>query len=322
MCIVSCWAKVMVSESILVIKHGALGDIILATGHMKAIRDHHPTAHITCLTTKAYVNLLSACPFVDDVWCDDKPRLFPPRGWKKLKSLLRSKPFTWVYDLQTSSRSTSYWWLFGTPKPQWSGIALMGSHPQKGAYRHRLHATEQLNDQLRIAGITTQGKPEIQWLDASIDELNMPKTYALLVPGGAPHRPDKRWPAAHYVDIARHLLEHHITPVIIGTAAEEGVIASIMDAVPECHNLCARTSIAQLAALARKAQWAVGNDTGPMHIIAAAGGAFGGAVLTCIQPRKIFPQRPRCYLHTASCAFRTFSRHRVGCTSCQSWQGA
>lgn len=288
----------MASESILVIKHGALGDIILATGHMKAIREHHPDAYIICLTTKPYVSLLSSCPFFDEVWCDDKPRLFPPRGWKRLKSLLHSRVFTWVYDLQTSRRSTSYWWLFASPKPKWSGIARLGSHPQKGAYRHHLHATEQLNDQLRIAGITTEGKPDISWLDAPIESLDIPLSFALLVPGGAPHRPEKRWPASHYVDLARLLLEHDLTPVIIGTAAEEEVIASIMDAVPECHNLCARTSIAQLAALARKAQWAVGNDTGPMHIIAAAGAPSvvlfshasspeksspNGADVTCIQ---------------------------------------
>lgn len=259
------------AEHILIIKHGALGDIILATGHIKAIRAHHPQAHITCLTGKSYVSLLSSCPFIDDVWCDTKPSFFPPKGWRALKTMLGSRRFSWVYDLQTSTRSTAYWWLFPSPKPYWSGIARFGSHPQKGAYRHSLHTTDQLNDQLRIAGIHTDGKPDLTWLDAPIDTLALPSSFALLVPGGAPHRLDKRWPASHYAQIATQLTAAGITPVLIGTEAEGDVLTHIASAVPSARNLCAATSIAQLASLARKAIWAVGNDTGPMHIIAAAG---------------------------------------------------
>ncbi len=260
-----------VREHILIIKHGALGDIILASGHIKAICEHHPEAHITCLTGRSYVSLLNNCPFVDEVWCDDKPRMFPPKGWLKLRGILHRHTFSWVYDLQTSTRSTSYWWLFDWPKPKWSGIALFGSHPQRGNARHSMHTTEQLNDQLRIAGIATDGAPDITWLNASIDDLHVPSRYALLVPGGAPHRLDKRWPAVYYGEIARYLLAEGITPILIGTAAEENALAEIQSIAPECLNLCARTNIEQIATLARNALWAVGNDTGPMHIIAAAG---------------------------------------------------
>ena len=50
---------------ILVIKLGALGDFIQATGPFKAIRQHHRGAHITLLTTPPFVSLAS-----DSSWFD------------------------------------------------------------------------------------------------------------------------------------------------------------------------------------------------------------------------------------------------------------
>ena len=58
--------------------------------------------------------------------------------------------------------------------------------------------------------------------------------------------------------------------MLIGTKAEAEALDSIAARVPAAINLCGKTSIAQLATLARNATLAVGNDTGPMHIIAAS----------------------------------------------------
>lgn len=289
-------------EHILIIKHGALGDIILATGHIRAIREHHPHAHITCLTGPGYVKLLSACPYIDEIWEDKKPKLYDPKGLWALIRLLRSRRFRWVYDLQTSTRSSQYWFFLRFPKPRWSGIGRYVSHPQLGEERHTMHTTVRLNDQLAIAGIVTDGKPDLHWLTADISGFSLPERYALLVPGGAPHRPEKRWPAEHYASMAQMLADQGIAPVLIGTEAEREVLDSIAAAVPACINLCSKTSIAELASLARGARWAVGNDTGPMHIIAAADcpstvlfsfasnpgkSAPNGAAVTCLQESNL-----------------------------------
>ncbi len=61
-----------------------------------------------------------------------------------------------------------------------------------------------------------------------------------------------------------------IRPVLIGTEAEGAALDAIAAKVPEALNLRGKTSIAQLATLARRATLAVGNDTGPMHIIGAS----------------------------------------------------
>ena len=264
----------MSSDSILVIKHGALGDIVIATAGFAAIRAQHPNAHIACLTTKPYADLLSKSPYFNEVWVDEKPKFFQFGTRKKLKTMLRSKPWTWVYDLQTSTRSTFYQWLLARPWPNISNVSRFTSHRYVDPARHGKHSYENLKIQLGLAGITNIGLPDVSWLKADISEiLAQIKTpsYALIVPGGAPHRLDKRWPAESYTQLCQTFIHKNITPLLIGTKAEEEVLNEIAAQVPEAINLCGATSIAQITTLAAHAKLAVGNDTGPMHLIAASG---------------------------------------------------
>ena len=60
-------------------------------------------------------------------------------------------------------------------------------------------------------------------------------------------------------------------PVLIGAEAEASVLDAITRLAPGTINLGSRTSLGQIAALARRATCAVGNDTGPTHIAAAVG---------------------------------------------------
>ena len=93
------------ASSILVIKLGALGDMVLALGPFAAIRQHHPDARITLLTTAPFVDCLRESPYFDDIWIDTRPPLFRAGQWLALRSRLRGGQFERVYDLQTSDRS-------------------------------------------------------------------------------------------------------------------------------------------------------------------------------------------------------------------------
>ena len=109
---------------ILVIKHGALGDIVLATGPFAAIRHHHPDAEIMLLTTRPYGEWLGGSGFFDLVWVDERPAPWDLLGWLALRRWLIQGGFDRVYDLQTSSRSSRYFQLLPRrARPQWSGIA-------------------------------------------------------------------------------------------------------------------------------------------------------------------------------------------------------
>lgn len=256
-------------ESILVIKLSALGDFVQAFGPFQAIRRAHPEARITLLTTKPYADLARRSPWFDDVWIDSRPRLWNLPEVLKLRRRLRGGGFRRVYDLQTSDRSGFYHRLM---KPvEWSGIAAGCSHPHADPQRDSLHTVERQAAQLAAAGIPGVPPPDLSWLDADVSAFGLPERFVLLAPGGAPHRPEKRWPAERFAALAQRLAARGLAPVVLGTASEAAEAEAITEACPQAVSLLGRTGFADIAALARAAVGAVGNDTGPMHLIAAAG---------------------------------------------------
>jgi ADP-heptose:LPS heptosyltransferase len=262
-----------VGERILIIKLGALGDVVQALGAVTAIRRHHAGAHITALTTPLFAPIFSACPDVNETWTEDRPRAWQIGTWLALRRRLRDAGFSRVYDLQTSGRSSLYFHLLGPgARPEWSGIARGCSHPHANPRRDFMHTLDRQIDQLRFAGLSGEvPPPDVSWLNADTSRYQLPPQFALLVPGGSASRLRKRWPAEHYGALATDLFKRGVTSLILGTPSERPVAAAIRALCPAARDLTGQTSFADIAALARKAELAVGNDTGPMHLIAATG---------------------------------------------------
>lgn len=259
------------AEHILVIKHGALGDIVLALGPMQAIRAHHPQARITLLTTAPFVAFLEASRLFDEIWIDERRQRWNLLATWALARRLRSRPFARVYDLQTSDRSSFYFRLFRAPKPEWSGIAPGASHPHDNPQRDRLHTVVRQAEQLHRIGIDQVPPPDLDFADADISRFGLAKPFALLIPGGAAHRPAKRWPAESYAVLAKEMARAGLVPILLGGEAERELTQRILRSCAEARDLASKTSLFDIVALARAARVAVGNDTGPMHLIAAAG---------------------------------------------------
>ncbi len=257
---------------ILVVKLGALGDFVQAMGPFAAIRRHHRDAHVTLLTGAAFADFAAASPYFDAVWVDDRPRLWDVGGWLRLRRKLIDGAFDRVYDLQTSDRSGAYFRLLGPGRrPEWSGIALGCSHPHANPGRDLMHTAERQAEQLQMAGIATVSAPDLSWVGADISRFRLSQPYVLLVPGGSVHRPEKRWPATHFAGLGATLAASGQQPVLLGTATEKSMIKAILRNCPTGLDLAGETSLADIANLARGAKAAIGNDTGPMHLIAAAG---------------------------------------------------
>ncbi len=257
-------------NAVLVIRLGALGDFIQSASPFAAIRAHHPDAHIVLLTTKPFKDLAERAPWFDEVWIDSRPKLWHITRLLALKQKLKSLPFKWIYDLQTSSRSTRYYRLMGKPA-HWSGIAKGCSHPDSNPHRGTLHTIERQAGQLHDAGITTLPQPDFSWLHAELTGFALGPPFALLCPGGAPHRPAKRWPWQHFASLATALADRGVQPVLLGTESERTELDAIAATEPRCLDLCGKTDLFQVGELARRATLAVGNDTGPMHLIAVMG---------------------------------------------------
>jgi ADP-heptose:LPS heptosyltransferase len=259
-------------QRILVIKLGALGDFVQALGPAAAIRTHHRDAEITLLTSAAFVDLARASPYFDQVWIDERPRGLDLAGWLRLRRRLRGGRFDRVYDLQTSSRSSGYFHLMGVGRqPEWSGIARGASHPHANPRRDSMHTLDRQADQLAMAGIDRVPTPDLSWVTADLSRFNLPPAFMLLVPGGAAHRTEKRWPAAYYARLAAVIAERGVTPFVIGGRDEAAATSEVVRGTPAARDLAGQTNLLEIVALGAAARYAIGNDTGPMHLIVGAG---------------------------------------------------
>jgi ADP-heptose:LPS heptosyltransferase len=185
---------------ILVIRLGALGDFVLSFGPFAAIRAHHATAEIALLTTAPFTEVAARAPWFDRVLVDARP------AWWDFGGLARL-----ARGLQTSARSSRYFRLAG--RPRWSGIAPGCALPHANPRRDFMHTLERQEEQLRMAGIDRFPPPDLDWLAG--DAFDLPRPCGLLVPGAATHRPEKRWPAARFAELAEYLRARGIAPVVL-----------------------------------------------------------------------------------------------------------
>ncbi len=274
--------KARETAKILVIKLGALGDFVQALAAMKHIREAHPAAHITLLTTPPFEALARASPYFNDVESDGRPEglgdafaMIRAPAPRPLRPRLRPADPVALEPL--------YFYLLQPFAPPWSGVAFGSSLPHRNRERGRMHTLERQAEQLKDAGI---------WPDAPVRSGSAPpadlswimktgpaarpvsasggRPYALLVPGSAAHRPEKRWPVERFGELGEVLRKRGLEVLILGGMQESALARTIQRKV-QARDLTGRTDFAQIAALAARATVAVGNDTGPMHLVAAAG---------------------------------------------------
>ena len=91
------------------------------------------------------------------------------------------------------------------------------------------------------------------------------------MPGGSAKHPKRRWPAERFAELAEEAIARGLAVGIVAGPDEKGIGREITRDAPDVVDLTARTDLLQLAALGAQASFAVGNDTGPMHLLAAAG---------------------------------------------------
>ncbi len=261
-----------------VIKLSAFGDFMLAMGHFKAIREHHKDDHITLITTKPFKEMAEKSGYFDAVILDTRPKFSKLKDILALRRLLRREGFDRIYDLQINGRTALYyrllWSIPGVFKgqvPEWAGTARFCDFYTPDERKKNIHAYERGNKVLAAAGIENNDLPDLSWMQGDISGLGLSKKVALLVPGCAPSRPLKKWSAENYAGLARYFHSMGIQPVLLGGPAEAVIGEKMKETVPEVVNAIGQTSFYDLAELGRHALFAVGNDTGPTHVLALSG---------------------------------------------------
>jgi ADP-heptose:LPS heptosyltransferase len=260
-------------KSLLIIKHGALGDIIKALGACRVLREYYPDAQITLLTTQPYQSICEATGYFDEIVTD-------PRSWNIirtlsiLKSLVRRK-YDFVIDLQNSKRTNRYYkiWkmLGGAP---WCGTALQCQYPIDMALKEQVHIYDRFYTQMKLLGMQIDRAtlvPSLEWLGQKGPSIPTFKKSVILIPGSSPVAPQKRWPVDYYAQLAVNLADQGITPVIVGGDAEKEIAATIQQYCLQACDMTKKTSLLDIGFLAKDALAIIGNDTGPTYFAAASG---------------------------------------------------
>ena len=265
-------------QRLLVIKHGALGDIVQGFGAFASLRAGHPAAHIALLTTSPFVELAKMMPWFDEVLVDRRAGIMRLRESCRVRRVIRNS-WDMIIDLQCSQRTARYFQFFAQSDTRWIGTARGCSDPCPDF--SGVHNCQRMRIAAEIAG----GAPaiaDLAWLldgggSSFTDTLaqilteKLVRPYAVLVPGCSLTKPEKRWPAENFAALTRRFIDNNISVVLTGTAADKDVVDMVQSLAPGAINLCGQTSIADLAKLYAPAVSIVGNDTGPVFLAAATG---------------------------------------------------
>ena len=260
---------------ILVIKLSALGDFVLAMPAFARIRAAHPNAPITLLTTPLYAELAKVSPYFDRVWTDGRPTSL--RGWLSLIRRMRRARFARVYDLQTNDRTQLMLQALQPLAPAWSGTAFGASLPDRTPDRMAMHSLERHAEPAPLGGNLGRRPDRARRRAAARPELAdravavRGDRLALLIPGSAPHRLAKRWPVQRYGIPWRPSWSRRGTRSRSWGAGRGRPGRSDPRISPAARDLTGRTSFGDIARLGARAALAIGNDTGPTHLVAAAG---------------------------------------------------
>lgn len=256
-------------KNILVIKLGALGDMFAATSAFEAIRSYHKDDHITLLTTPPFEGMAKQLGYFDEILLDKRLKFTNLKNLWDFRKKLRSGSYDRVYDLQMVDRSNFYYWLMGPLllpgyRPEWVGTAWGASHryhlPDVPTY-HQIR----LSGLLETAGIKPLPPLDLTRLAGDVRDFPVKFPYVLFAPGAsAAHRHIKCWPLERYGEIASALVKAGLTPVIVGGTDEDNHL--ITDQCPEAIDLTGKTKMMDMITLTTYAAFAIGNDTGPMHI--------------------------------------------------------
>ncbi len=258
---------------ILVVKHGALGDIIQGLDAFSSLRAGNPQAHISLMTDNSFVSVAQMMPWFDDVIPDPRSGalnfLATYRVWQHLR-----RNWTMVVDMQCSSRTKRYFSYFCQKGTRWIGRAPGCSDPIPNFTG--VNNQQRMMITAKMAGGVFQ-LADMGWLGArdcgfQIDSLiDAVRAYAVLVPGCSSAKPQKRWPAEHFAGVANDLLQRGIRVHVVGTEEDREVVDAVLADEPNVIDLCGKTNLPELAWLMRGATFVIGNDTGPMFLAAKIG---------------------------------------------------
>lgn len=288
-------------RSILVMRLYFIGDVLLSTPVLDALKRTFPDASLAVLIKKRSRDVLRHNPHVDEVIEYDAPERYHSPLWQfSLTRSLRRRRFDLAVDLTGDLRTS--WLLFATEP----GFRVGFNHAGFGSlldrrvpYRSEGHGVDHLLSAVAAVGATTdEPEPRLYLTDGeraeaavTLRDAGLPEgtPFVGLAPGA--NWEFRRWSPERFGALAAMARERLGLASVVTGSPDDVEIADAVVAHSDgsALSLAGRSDIRKLAAVASAARAFVANDSGPMHVASAAGtpvvGLFGPNTPEVYAPR-------------------------------------
>ena len=252
--------------NILVIKHGALGDFVMASGAMKSIRNYFPKDNILLLTEEKNIKFFKSIPYFNSIKKDNRKSMF--FSIFTLFNIIFSQKINLIIDLQNSSRTQMYHFFVS----KFTKVKISSSR-NYSHYRYIIpkqgdeHVIQGLNNQLSLLGLKTFEDPNLSWMIQNSNQ-QVQKKYIILIPGASKTGSYKKWPEDRYAKLSNHFIENGFDIYLTGSNEDLKTMELIRATCPLAKIKIKESKIENFLELCQNASFIVANDTGPTHIAA------------------------------------------------------
>ncbi|MBI4598153.1 MAG: lipopolysaccharide heptosyltransferase II [Candidatus Omnitrophica bacterium] len=270
---------------ILVIRLDRIGDVVLSTPVLQALRHQYPHAFIAMMVRPACNDVVQGNPYLNDVMLYEKEGRH--RGaWATIRFALRLRQAQFDTAIVLHPTNRSHWiaWLAGIPvrigyrrKCGWLLTRRMPHRKHEGE-RHEAVYTLEL---LRLLGITPpEPHPVVpihaasaSRVEALLRSAGIAETDALIAVHPSASCPSKRWMPQRFAEVADRLAADHGVRICLIAGSEDAAQAALVEQVLQSPalNFAGQLSLAELAVLLRRCRLLISNDSGPVHVAAAVG---------------------------------------------------
>lgn len=275
-------------SKILLVRLGALGDVIHAVPVAAAIRRAFPAVEIDWLVDLRHREAVELVPVVNRcIGVSTSSGVSLSASIRKL----RATGYDVAFDLQGLLKSAVLARLSGAARVIGFPASLLRERAARVFYSETAgdavpHIVDKNLSILKAIGVRMPQvefplkdcRPHIASEARSRLGIADAAPFAILNPGAA--WPNKRWPAVYFAEVARGLAKRHmLRSIVLWGPGEQPLAQAVVDACDGSAALSPKTDVADLVSLTKAAALMVSGDTGPMHIAAAVGtpivGVFG-----------------------------------------------
>jgi heptosyltransferase-2 len=279
-----------IMKKILVMRYRFIGDTVLTVPFLRNLRRAEPQAFIAWMVAPGSSDVVKGIPYVDEmIYWDPVTIHADSRGTHRTFSAklafireLRAKSFDKVYVLKRSLSSAIIAWLSGARErigfdTEGRGCLLTTRVP----YRHDRHEVENFLDVLRADEVKVEDDFLEIWTTAEEEQrsarvladagVTISEQRAIIHPFSAV--PQRGWPLENFAELAVRLSrETGCRPIVVGGAGDSETFNQVRHLFGEgTVDLVGKCTLRETIALLKRCVLFVGNDSGIMHLAAAAG---------------------------------------------------